>query len=241
MNRRISIARCLLLTLVTCSAHGQDTTLDPFQTGVFADFFQRICNGAQFECVPSPGFPFPSPPGERFSDDVVGFPGEVTTTIPGRASATVGYSGIARTPAISTYIITGSQNGDPNLSQRITGTHWGIQRYTLTQDNPTLNGTFTYSQSGGVLSPSNPQVGDDISFGAFREVGFFAFQTTSDIIDPAQCPQRQDSRGVLQCILRSEFDPNTQIEMFPLQGFSLDPPDVLTDRSLEDLPTPRFR
>lgn len=230
MNRRYSIANCLLLTLFSASAYSQGTPLDPFQTGVFVDFFQRICSNAPIECVPSPpSFPFPSPPGERFSDDVIGLPGEVTTTIPGRASATIGYRGAALTPAISTYIFTGSQNGDPNLSQRITGTHWGIQRYTLTQDNPTLNGTFTYSQSGGTLGLSDPQVGDNLSFGAFRDVGFFAFQTDSGIIDPTQCSRGQDSRRVLACILTSEYDPNTQIETFALQGFSIDPPDVLVD------------
>lgn len=197
---------------------------DPFETGTFSAFFQRICNGAQLECIPS--FPFPS--GEFFGANDFGIDGKVSVSIPGRAFGSVGYAGNAVTPKISTYIITGIQDGNPDLSQRITGVHWGVQRYTLTQDNPTIDGTFTFSQSGGIYNRSNPQVGDDISFGVFGQVGFFAFQTASGVIDPTECSFGPNLQSVLFCILDSQYDPNIQIATFANPTGSADP-DVPTD------------
>jgi hypothetical protein len=154
---------------------------EPFiDFGVSTGFFVRGCDinapGGP-DCLPGGNFP-PFEATENVLVPLGDFATVNTSTVRGNAGASIGFQGVSLTPAISVFV-------NSSATGRISSGGDGIQQYTAQQDGTVvLNGTLTFSISGGVQSPVNPQPTDDLSWGAIFG-GILVLESETDRLDLA--------------------------------------------------------
>ena len=157
---------------------------EPFiDFGVNTGFFVRGCDigapGAPGgpDCLPGGNFP----PFEVTENNLVplgDFASVSSSTIRGNVGASVGFAGVSLTPTISAFV-------NSSATGRISSGGEGIQQYTALQDGTlVLSGTLTYTASGGVQAPVDPQPTDDLSWGAIG-AGFLILESDTDRLDLA--------------------------------------------------------
>jgi hypothetical protein len=160
---------------------GATVQAEPFiDFGVSTGFFVRGCDiNAQDgpDCLPGNNFP----PFEVVETDLAtlgNFASASSSTVRGNVGASVGFQGVSLTPAISAFV-------NSSATGRISSGGEGIQQYTAQQDGTlVLSGTLTYTTSGGLASPPDPQPTDDLSWG-FIGAGFLVLESDTDRLDLA--------------------------------------------------------
>jgi hypothetical protein len=178
--------------------------------GAATSLFYRVCDPLALECIPGGsysvaerGFVGEDKPdaNNSASQYPVAESGEAT-----RGAGSVGYEGASLTPAISAYLRP--------ANERLTASHFGLARYTLTGDL-TIDAELSYDQTGGALAPQNPSSGDPLDFGAMAQASIFTFQLlepdANGVIDPALCNWQalgygavgSNIRDVLVCIINT--------------------------------------
>lgn len=176
----------------------------PVSYGPVADLFYRTCNPDLFECIPGytydvqpRGFILDYNPEGSSATAIYPVPptGEET-----RMSASVGYDSGELTPAISTFLRPGDE--------RMTGSQLGISKHVQTGD-VTIEGTLTYSQSGGIVGPDPEPSPEELPFGAVPFATLFSYQLKAEangMLDGSRCDwtalggQGRDFRTLIYCV-----------------------------------------
>lgn len=186
------------------SAHQGFVIWVPFSYGPVADLFYRTCNPDFFECIPGynynvqpRGFVLDYNPQGPSATSVFPVPPTEEET---RMSASVGYDSGELTPAISTFLRPGDE--------RMTGNQLGISKHVQTGD-VTIEGTLTYSQSGGILGPDANPSPEELPFGTVPFATIFSYQLKPEangMLDGSRCDwlamggQGRDFRNLMNCV-----------------------------------------
>ena len=187
--RQVLAAPAMASVLMVLGAAAQ---ADPFiDYGVSTGFNVRGCDinapGGP-DCLPGNNFP----PFEATASDLAplgDFVSASSSTERGNGEASVGFQGVSLTPAISAFVSSSAIG-------RISCGGEGIQQYTAQQDGTlVLSGTLTYTTSGGLQSPPDPQPTDDLSWG-FIGGGFLVLESETDRLDLADYARFVDGRVI---------------------------------------------